>query len=444
MSVIRGETTMKKDKYRDTYRILAKGILQSNNTRETGLNNNDLIIGPSGSGKTRGYVIPNILQANESMIIADTKGNLADTFTPYLKKKGYKVKVLDFKKTLNSCGFNPLDNIRYNSATGRYSEQDILKLAACIAPDMNEKEPFWDQQGRSLLVVLIAYVLEKMSPKERNLVSVLRMFSEWTKESAGKMFARLEHSDPDSFALARYKMIKRNSDAEKMSAGIEAFTEEALDIFAFDGTKRMVTNPDKVDIKAIGRKKTAVFLNISDTDRSMDKLVNVFYTQALQMLCDEAESHPGCRLPVPVRFIMDDFATNTKVPDFDNLISVIRSRQISVSLVVQSITQLDGLYGSDRARTIVNNCDTCLYLGGQDIKTAEIMSVKADVPVNAILDMSTKDAYLFVRGESARKVKKYTPADHPEYVNVMEALGDDELPEPEEEPEEELTLGFSM
>ena len=132
---------MDKDINEDTYRILAKGSMRSNDTRKTGINNNDLIIGPSGSGKTRSYVIPNILQANESMIIADTKGDLAAAFKPYLEKKGFKVMVMDFKNTLNSCGFDPLDNIRYDPETDRYNEQDILKLACCIAPDLSDKEP---------------------------------------------------------------------------------------------------------------------------------------------------------------------------------------------------------------------------------------------------------------------------------------------------------------
>ena len=430
--------------YTDTYRILAAGIRQSNDTRKTGINNNDLIIGPSGSGKTRGYVIPNILQANESMIIADTKGNLAKDFTPYLEKKGYKVIVMDFKNTLNSCGFNPLDNIRYDPAGDRYNEQDILRLAHCLEPDMSEKEPFWDQQGRTLLVTLLAYILERATPEDRNPVSVQKLFSVWSKSAAEKIFAEVERTDPDSFALSKYRLIRRNAHAEKMSAGIEAFTAQALDIFAFNGTKKMVTNPEKIDIKSIGNEKTAVFLNISDTDRSMDRLVNVFYTQALQILCEEAERHPGCRLPVPVRFIMDDFATNTLIPDFDKLISVIRSRQISVSIVVQSITQLDGLYGSDKARTIINNCDSMLYLGGQDIKTAEMVSVKANVPINSILDMSIKDAWLFVRGEPGKKVKKYNPANHPEYINLPEASEGEDMPVEEEThaAEEKITFGF--
>lgn len=408
---------------KNTYRILAKDITQSNNTHVTYINNNDIIVGPSGAGKTRGYVIPNILQANESMIIADTKGDLANAFSGYLKGKGYKVYVLDFKNTLDSCGYNPLENIRYDAKSDKYNEQDILKLVKCIAPDLDAKEPFWDEQGRTLLSMLVSYILEKIRPEDRNLVSVQKLFSVWNKKTGEKIFAEIQRENPDSFALTKYKMLRKNFDAERMNASIEAFTNQALTIFSFEGTKKMLTNPDRVDIRAMGREKTALFLNVSDTDRSMDKLVNVFYTQALQMLCEEAEKHPGCRLPVPVRFIMDDFATNARVPDFDNIISVIRSREIAVSIIIQSITQLDGIYGPEKARTIINNCDNMLYLGGQDISTAELVSVKTDYSRQKVLEMEINDAILFTRGKKFRHVKKYDPMDHPEYENVADFFG---------------------
>ena len=433
------------NKYHDTCRILAEGITQSNNTKKTGINNNDLIIGPSGAGKTRGYVIPNILQANESMIVADTKGDLAKAFAPYLKKKGYRVFVLDFKNTSKSCGYNPFDNIRRLPGTLKYNEQDMIRLVRCIAPDLTRDDRFWDERARTLLTALVAYVLENADDEGRNLVTVQKLFSIWSQETAKKMFSELERKNPGSFSLHKYNMIKNVFQADRTNACIEAFVGAALDIFEIEGVKMMLTNPEKIDIRSVGCCKTALFLNISDTDRSMDKLVNVFYTQALQMLCDEAEKHEGCRLPVPGRIIMDDFATNACVEDFDKIISVIRSRDIYVSIVIQSITQLDGLYGQERARTIINNCDTMLYLGGQDINTAELVSVKANMPINSILDMGIGESYLFVRGGAPRKVRKYNPAAHPEYRCVKDVFGEDESePELKEEYEEKpFTIGFS-
>ncbi len=137
----------------------------------------------------------------------------------------------------------------------------------------------------------------------------------------------------------------------------------------------------------------------------MDRLVSLFYAQALQVLCHSADTrYPDHRLPVPVRFILDDFATNAVIPDFDNITSVIRSRNISVSIILQSITQLNAIYGAQRAATITNNCDNCLYLGGQDPETARFISVKANKPVSTILGMGLEETYLFTRGQQPRSV----------------------------------------
>ena len=213
--------------------------------------------------------------------------------------------------------------------------------------------------------------------------------------------------------------MKRNFGADRMNASIEAFTAQALDIFTFDGTKKMCTNPDKIDIKAIGREKTVLFLNISDVDRSMDKLVNIFYAQALDMLIEEADGNEGSCLKVPVRFILDDFATNARIPDFDKIVSVIRSREIYVSIILQSISQLDSMYKDGRSKTIINNCDTMLYLGGQDQTTISLIAVKANRTTDTIQNMALSDAYLFIRGEKPKRVERYDVSFHPEYEKAL-------------------------
>lgn len=148
----------------------------------------------------------------------------------------------------------------------------------------------------------------------------------------------------------------------------------------------------------------------------MDKLVSLFCTQAMHCLCDSADlDYADHRLPVPVRFILDDFATNAVVPDFANLTSVIRSREISVSIILQSITQLNAVYGEADAATIIDNCDNCLYLGGQDLNTARIMSQKANRSLDSILNMPLSDAILFTRGQPPRRVQKYNLCTHPNY-----------------------------
>ena len=148
----------------------------------------------------------------------------------------------------------------------------------------------------------------------------------------------------------------------------------------------------------------------------MDKLVNLFYTQAFQALCRSADrDYADHRLPILVRFMLDDFAAGTVIPYFDNLISVIRSREISVSIVIQSLTQLEGLYGAAAATTIINNCDNCLYLGGQDVHTAKFISEKVNRPANTILTLPLGSAYLFTRGQPAKEVKKCDLRSHTRY-----------------------------
>ena len=167
---------------KDTYRILAENTMMNNNTWKTGINNNDLIIGPSGSGKTRGYVIPNIMNAEESMIIADTKGNLRDKLGSVLVDKGYTIISVDFKEIAKSqWGYNPLDFIREKEVDlnylDDYNEQDIITIAQALSPVKTQKDPFWEQAAQMYLECIISYVLNELPLEEHNLNSVGRIAS---------------------------------------------------------------------------------------------------------------------------------------------------------------------------------------------------------------------------------------------------------------------------
>lgn len=404
-------------------RILAHGLTVSGDTRQTGLNNNDIIIGPSGAGKTRGYVIPNILQANESMVITDTKGNLRRRCSGILEGEGYTVQDLDLTDCSGSpWGYNPLAHIRCKN--GRYNEQDIITVAACLVPSSNTQEPFWDMAARMLLEGLIGYVLECLPEEEHNLLIVAQLLCAMGEKYFDEMFLELEQIDPRSFAVSRYKMFQLSAKAEKMNASIVGVLATQLSPYLFDGTKALFTNPRQVSFESLAEKKSALFLTVSDTDRSLDALVTLFYTQALQALCRYADSRADSRLPVPLRFILDDFAAGTRIQDFDKLTSVIRSREISVSLIIQSLSQLESLYGPARAKTILNNCDHMLYLGGQDVDTAAYVAKKANRPTSDVLNMPLSEAWLFTHGQAPRRVRKYVPEDHPRYRSMITPPGD--------------------
>ena len=360
-------------------RILARDVTVSNDTWVTGLNNNDLIIGGSGAGKTRGYVLPNVLQCSESMIIADTKGSLQAQVAPMLRKNGYKIININFRDCFRSEGYNPLDYVRYDAGRDKYNEQDIMTIAACCIPVENSRDPFWELSAQMYLESIIAYTLECLPEEEHNMISVLRLFGEMNTGKFTLLFQELEEQCKGSFALSRYRLYKDTRKAERMFESIRGIMATNLSALSFDGARALFQNPNKIRFEAIGQEKTAVFLTVSDTDRSMDKLANLFYTQALQALCNSADRCENYRLPVPVRFFLDDFAANVFIPDFDKTISVIRSREISVSVILQSLSQLEGMYGHAKAMTIINNCDHCLYLGGQCVETARYISVKCCV-----------------------------------------------------------------
>lgn len=389
-------------------RILAEGISVSNDTKATGLNNNDLIIGSSGSGKTGGYVIPNIRNISGSLVVSDTKGQLERLFKDELIRKGYIVKTLDLVNPLRSCGYNPLDGIRrYDN--GKYREQDILTLANTIMPKLDSDEPFWEKAAAGYLAFLIAYCLEAVDDDEHNMQTVCKLHQAFIAPNGELPFLLWAEGNPDSFATKKYRQIRSSSNAEKMWSSIIEFANRALEPFDFDEAKTIFASKDPIDIRELGRTKTVLFLNVSDTDRTFDMLVNIFYTQALQLLCSQADANPDGRLDVPVRIIMDDFAASARIPDFDKVISVIRSRDISVSLILQSMTQLESMYSHAEAMTIVNNCDHILYLGSQDIGTAEFIAYRAYKTPETIMCMPRTDVILMTSGEKAVTVRKMKP-----------------------------------
>lgn len=389
-------------------RVLADNVMVSNNTRETGLNNNDLIIGSSGSGKTGGVVVPNLQNISGSLVVSDTKGQLCRMFRDELEEKGYEVRVLDMVNPMRSYGYNPLDGIR-RYADGSYREQDVLTLANTIMPQLDAHEPFWEKAAAGFIAFLIAYCLEVLPKEEQNMTSVCKLYHAYIKPRGDIAFVKWIEEHPEGLAARKYWEIKGSSNAEKMWSSINEFTNRALEVFQFHETRNIFENPETLDIRDLGRKKMVLFLNVSDTDRAFDDLVNVFYTQALQVLCSEADENPEGRLKVPVRIIMDDFATSARIPDFDKIISVIRSRDISVTLILQSMTQLESMYENAAATTILNNCDHLLYLGCQDIKTAEYIGYRAYKTPESILCLPRNKAILMTNGEKALVVDKIKP-----------------------------------
>ena len=381
--------------------IVAKDIYYDLNDIKTQLNNNVMVVGGSGCGKTRSIVCPNILQATGSYIIADPKGNLYDKYADYLYKKGYEVKIVNFTDPSKSAHYNFLDFIR--------NTQDVLKIAHMLTySDQNgicrTPDPFWDEATELLYQSLIAYLCFHRPEKDRTLESIFKLIASGrvpednsdAESALDVIMNEIGRRNSRDFAYKQY--LKYRTGAGKTIRSILITANTKLGAFDTVELNRMMGRSE-IDFARIGRQKTAIFVVVSDTDRSMDTLANIFFTQAMNELCLYADTEcSDQRLPVPIRFILDDFATNCKIVDFPRMISSIRSRGISVMLLLQAEGQLRSSYGND-APTIISNCDTYVYLGGNDPDTANAIAIRCDLPLRKILYMPVGTNWIFRRGQ---------------------------------------------
>lgn len=433
-------------------RYLAKDFTVSNDTYKTGLNNNDLIIGPSGAGKTGGYVIPNMLElvnSNSSMIVADTKNKLFNDHKDTLRANGFKVYTIDFVNPENTTvSYNPLDYIRKDK-DGKYKEQDILTVSNALVKD-DFHDPFWSDSAKNVVACLISFVLEAFPDNNPNLCKVFDMYNLMTSKPVDEhsnvgipFLERWSVGHKDSFAVNRYRLFKKVYHVHVTWNCITQFVTNALAPFQFKEARKLFAkelsegengsneefNGD-FRISDLGREKIVLFLNISDSDRTLDGIVNLFYTQALQALISEADSNAenDNRLKVPVRMILDDFAANARIPDFDKTISIIRSRAISVSIILQSLTQLSSMYYQGADKTIINNCDHIIYLGGSDLETAQYVSYRANLSIQTILNLQKDKVWILERGAKGMLRDKFPP-----YTAKLPKKNTTEIPQQDKE-----------
>ena len=467
-TVTRKKTVIKTNP-RYGYRCLGKGIYVSNDTRVTHLNSNDLVIGATGSSKTGSIVYTQLKMLDDSsLIVADSKNMLHRMFRDELEEKGYKVRVLDFVDPKQSCLYNPLDYVRQNE-NGLYNEIDIMKISRSLIPDkLCADDPFWAISGRAVLEFFISYTLSALPKEDHNMYTVCRLYRAYNEEMGEAAFIDWIERHPRSFTANRFSQIKAMKRADKMWASILGFVNTALypfdieilhhifdpdmkendwedDFESFDlymnddyyeeedfitedeGYLNVEEHPtaspsdgeeqtevvgetrDTLSLETLGKEKTVVFLNISDTDHSLDSLVNLFYTQALQTLVTEADKNETGQLEVPCRIMFDDFAAGTVIPDFDKMISVIRSRDIWVSINIQSLSQLESLYSPAQSLTIQNNCDHIVYMGSNDLSSAEYIGTRAGKVPEVILAMDRTKEYFIEGGKKAVLVDKVPP-----------------------------------
>lgn len=415
------------------------------------VNLHTVVIGGSGAGKTRYYAKPNIMQCNTSYVVLDPKGEIIKSVGYMLEDEGYEIKVIDLIDMSKSLGYNPFHYIQ--------SDKDVLKLITNLIRNTTPKgsstnDPFWEKSETALLEALMLYLYHYAPEDEQNFTMVMEMLNyaevkedEDDYESPlDELFKRLETIDSNSLALKQYKIYKqaagKTAKSILISVGVRlaAFNLEEL---------ASLTRYDEMELEQIGERKTALFAIIPDNDSTFNFVIGMLYTQLFQMLYYQADFVHGGRLPVPVHFIMDEFA-NVALPDeFDKLLSTMRSRLIFVSIILQNLAQIKALY-KDTWESIMGNCDSKLYLGGNEQSTHEYISKelgKATIDTNTYgksegrsgsfttnsqrtgRELLTSDevrlldnnyAVLFLKGERPVRDRKFNLLKHPRIKQTMD------------------------
>lgn len=338
-------------------------------------NLNVLVVGGSGAGKTRFYAKPNIMQCNCSYIITDPKAEILRSTGNLLKAKGYDVRVFDLINPEASMCYNPF---RYIS-----DDKDVLKLISNLIKNTtpkgsHESDPFWTKAETALLQALMLYLIREAPEDEQNFAMILEMIAsadvreedESYQGPLDLLFERLEARDPSSIAVKQYKVFKqaagKTAKSILVSAGVRL---AAFNLPQIAG----LTCVDEMRLEDLGEKKVALFCCIPDSDPSLNYLVGLLYSQCIQTLYQLADRKYGGRLPVHVHAVMDEWANVSLPDDFEKLLSTMRSREISVSIIVQNIAQIKALF-KDSWESIIGNCDSLLYLGGNEASTHEYLS----------------------------------------------------------------------
>lgn len=441
-------------KKRDGDKIMTQHVRVSYNSRRHRRNLLTVVVGGSGSGKTRFYAKPNLMQANTSFVVLDPKGeNLRDT-GHLLEEKGYEVRVLDLISMEKSHCYNPFVYLKDDNDVQRL----VTNLFKATTPKGSQSnDPFWDTAASMLLLALIFYLKYEAPEDEQNFPMVMELLragevSEDESEYQSvldELFERLEMREPEHIAVKYYKNY--HSGSAKTLKSIQITLAARLEKFNLSGLAAL-TVTDELDLASLGEKRTALFALIPDNDTSYNFLVSILYTQLFQQLFYLADHKYGGSLPVHVHFLMDEFANVSLPDDFDKILSVMRSREVSVSIILQNMAQLKALF-EKQWESICGNCDEFLYLGGNEQGTHKYVSEllgKATIDTNTYgkstghsgnystnyqltgRELMTPDevrvldnryALLFIRGERPVLDEKYDILKHPNVALSADGQG---------------------
>ena len=356
-------------------KLMTQNVSIGINAKKHRRNLNTLVCGGSGAGKTRFYCKPNLMQANTSFVILDPKGEIVRDVGKLLETKGYEIKVLDLISMEKSHCYNPFVYLQ--------NDNDIQRLVTNLFKSTTPKgsqsnDPFWDTAASMLLLALVFYLHYEAPPDEQNFAMVMEMLRAGAIEDEEDnrpspldcLFDELADDNPEHIAIKYYRSY--HSGSAKTLKSIQITLAARLEKFNLESLAAL-TSTDELELGTLGEKKTALFALIPDNDTSFNFLVSILYTQLFQQLFYSADHIHGGSLPIPVHFLMDEFANVSLPDDFDKILSVMRSRSVSVSIILQNLAQLKALF-EKQWESIVGNCDEFLYLGGNEQSTHKYVS----------------------------------------------------------------------
>lgn len=380
-------------------KLMTQAVRIGLNGKKHRRNLNTLVCGGSGAGKTRFYCKPNLMQANTSFVILDPKGEIVRDVGNLLEKKGYEIRVLDLISMEKSHCYNPFVYL--------HSDNDVQRLVTNLFKSTTPKgsqsnDPFWDTSASMLLSALVYYLHYEAPEDEQNFAMVMEMLQAAAIDNEEDprpspldcLFADLELDRPDHIALKYYRSYHTGS--AKTLKSIQITLAARLEKFNLESLAAL-TCTDELDLASMGEKKVALFAIIPDNDSSFNFLVSILYTQLFQQLFFSADHIHGGALPIPVHFLMDEFANVSLPDDFDKILSVMRSRGVFVSIILQNLAQLKALF-EKQWESIVGNCDEFLYLGGNEQSTHKYVS--------ELLGKETIDTNTY--GKSSRRSGNYS------------------------------------
>ncbi|MGL5973415.1 MAG: VirD4-like conjugal transfer protein, CD1115 family [Oscillospiraceae bacterium] len=363
------------DQNNENNTILTKTESISIDTRKTKRNNNVIVVGGSGSGKTRMFIKPNLMQTNSSYIMTDPKGTVLLETGDMFRKAGYKIKVFNLVDMSKSDRYNLFNYIE--------NEEDILSAITTLVDNTNaknHKSDFWEKAEKLLLQAIFSYIITECLEEEKNMNTVMKLLllaevkedDENYSSPLDILFLELESKYNEHFAVSQYKLYKQA--AGKSAKSILISIGARLSPFNISSIKKLVEEDD-LNLKNIVKEKTILYVIISDNNNTYNFLVSMMYQQLFQTLTYIADTEHDGFLPIPVNIKLDEFANTGKVPLFIELLATCRSRNISIHIILQSISQLKSMYKDDW-EGIISNCDTFLYLGGNEASTHKFISEK--------------------------------------------------------------------